>query len=194
MALKFKIFPRRESPGFLIYQAATRMKAELHRAFQVHGINATPEQWTVLSSLWESDNVHQSLLAERTGKDRHNITRILNLLEDSGLVRRLPDYEDRRCQRVCLTKAGRALKPKLVDVTTEFLDQALSGLTQGDLHSMTRILSRIIENLARDSKDSEVSGALRRGCEAHMTKRRVIGKPIGGAVRDYETKTSPTGS
>jgi hypothetical protein len=35
-------------------------------------------------------------LAERTGKDRHNITRILNLLEKKYLTRRVPDPDDRR--------------------------------------------------------------------------------------------------
>ena len=43
MALKFRTHPRNGSPGFLIYQAATRMKTGLHRAFLAHGFDVTPE-------------------------------------------------------------------------------------------------------------------------------------------------------
>lgn len=178
MALKFKIFPRSESPGFLIYQAAKRMKAGLHRAFQARGLNVTPEQWTVLCSLWEADSVHQSLLAERTAKDRHNITRILNLLEKSGLVRRVPDHGDRRCQRVCLTKEGKALKPKLVSIATDFLERSLSGLTQRDLDSMTRILGQVIKNVSHNSESSLVAGSRPGDRAIHRTKSRTAKKYV----------------
>jgi DNA-binding MarR family transcriptional regulator len=128
------------------------MKAGLHRAFQSEGFNVTPEQWTVLSSLWEAEGVHQSLLAEKTLKDRHNITRILNLLERAGLVRRETDRGDLRRQRVYLTEAGKALKPELVRIAIDFLQKALAGMSQEDLNSMQRILGQVLDNLDSDSK------------------------------------------
>jgi len=165
MKLKPNIFPRIESPGFLIYRTATQMKVGLLRAFQEKGFNVTPEQWTVLSSLWEGEGLNQTLLAEKTLKDRHNITRILNLLEKGGLVRREPDSGDRRRQRVYLTEAGRALKPQLVRIVTDFLQKALTGMSQEDLNSMKRILAQILKNLGRDSKTAQGPQFGRPRCE-----------------------------
>ncbi len=157
MKLKLNIFPRTESPGFLIYRTATRMKVGLLRAFQAEGFNVTPEQWTILSSLWEDEGLNQTLLAERTLKDRHNVTRILNLLEKSGLVRRESDAGDRRCQRVYLTEVGKALEPKLIRIATNFLHEAFAGMSQEDLDSMKRILEQILKNVGRYSEDAEAA-------------------------------------
>jgi DNA-binding MarR family transcriptional regulator len=151
MKLRLNVFPRTASPGFVICQTSTCLKASLHRAFQSEGFDVTPEQWTVLSALWEAEGVHQRLLAEKTAKDRHNITRILNLLEKGGLVRREPDNRDRRRQRIYLTPAGKALKPKLVRIVTGLLEQAFSGMTQEDLIFLMQILGRIRANLERRS-------------------------------------------
>lgn len=147
MKLRLKVFPRIASPGFVICQTSTCLKAGLHRAFQSEGFDVTPEQWTVLSSLWEAEGVHQSLLAEKTAKDRHNIARILNLLEKSGLVRRMPDSGDRRRQRIYLTETGKALKPKLVRIVSGFLEKVFSGMTQEDMNSLMQILRQIRANL-----------------------------------------------
>jgi MarR family transcriptional regulator, organic hydroperoxide resistance regulator len=153
--LRLTIFPRIESPGFLIYRVATQIKVGLQRAFRSQGFNVTPEQWTVLSSLWEADVVHQSLLAEKTSKDRHNMTGILNLLEKAGLVRREPDRGDRRSQKVYLADGGRALKPLLVLIATCFLQKAFTEISQKDLNSMKRTLGQILNNLGSDSRSAE---------------------------------------
>jgi DNA-binding MarR family transcriptional regulator len=152
MKPRLNVFPRTESPGFVICQTSMCLKAGLHRAFQSEGYDITPEQWTVLSSLWEAEGVHQSLLAEKTAKDRHNIARILNLLEKGGLVRRQPDRGDLRRRKVYLTEAGRSLKPELVRVSIGFLEEAFAGMTQEDLSSLIRILRRILNNLGSDKK------------------------------------------
>ena len=174
MELRFDIFPRIDSPGFLIYRTATQMKVGLLRAFQAEGINVTPEQWAVLGSLWEEEGLNQILLAERTVKDRHNITRILNLLEKGGLVLREPDSRDRRCHRVYLTETGKALKPRLVRIATDFLRKAMTGMSQEDLSSMKRILGQILKNLGHDSENAEATQFGTRRCG--ITEQQPMGK------------------
>ncbi|MGO9119581.1 MAG: MarR family transcriptional regulator [Desulfomonilaceae bacterium] len=138
MKLKISVFPRSESPGFMILRASSLMNARLSWVFQIKGFNVTPEQWSVLGSLLEIDGIHQSLLAKKTAKDRHNITRMLNLLEKRGLIRRERHRTDKRRLLVYLTNEGRELTTQLVPVVTEFLQLALSGLTQNDLGQMKR--------------------------------------------------------
>jgi DNA-binding MarR family transcriptional regulator len=123
------------------------MKAALQRAFQSQGFDLTPEQWGVLNRLWANEGIHQSFLAEKTGKDRHNITRILNLLEKKGLTKRVPDPDDRRRFKIYLTEPGRELKRKLPPVVIELLEKCLKGLTQKDLQDLERIHKHILRNL-----------------------------------------------
>lgn len=149
MKLKFSVFPRNRSPGFVIYRAASKMKLGLQRTFIANGFHITPEQWGVMSAVWEHEGLHQSLLAEKTAKDRHNVTRILNRLEKDGFIRREQDLEDLRLQKVYLTEDGKALKARLAPIVTNFLELAMDGLTQDDLGAMKRILSTLAENIEK---------------------------------------------
>ena len=46
--VNMRLFPRKDSPGFLIRRTATLLKSGLREAFQEHGMDVTPEQWSVL--------------------------------------------------------------------------------------------------------------------------------------------------
>jgi MarR family transcriptional regulator, organic hydroperoxide resistance regulator len=153
------VFPRKESPGFIIYRTAVLLKAGLRRAFQMKGLDITPEQWSVLGSLWEEEGVHQSLLADKTDKDRHNITRILSLLEQRGLILRKPDKDDKRRQRVFLTQSGKGLELELVPIATEFMRQAFQGLTDHEMSSLKHTLRRITSNLGDTSRPAGTARA-----------------------------------
>ena len=146
------LLPRKQSLGFKIYQTGVHLKAGLRRAFQKRGLYVTPEQWSVLGTLWNEEGIHQSLLAEKTDNDRHNITRILDLLEKQDLIRRKPDQHDKRRQRVYLTDAGKKLEIRLAPIVTEFLRKAFQGLTEEELTELKHILNQIQSNLG-DSPD-----------------------------------------
>ena len=148
MTIKFDISPIENSPGFIIHHLDLLLKFGLHKAFQAEGINITAEQWAILASLWEQEGVHQSSIAEKIGKDRHTITRMLNLLEKNGFVRRVPTEKDKRRLNVYLTDSGRDIKEKLVSIVSGFGEEAFAGLTQKDLTELTRILKHITGNLA----------------------------------------------
>ncbi len=147
MKLKISVFPRSESPGFIIIRVSSLMNARLSCFLQTRGFDVTPEQWSVLACLFEIDGIHQSLLAKKTAKDRHNITRMLNVLEKRALIRRERHGTDKRRLLVYLTKEGRELTSKLVPIVTEFLQLGLSGLTQSDLGQMKQTLAQIATNL-----------------------------------------------
>jgi DNA-binding MarR family transcriptional regulator len=148
--MKFSVFPLDESPGYVIYRTATRFKASLARAFQAHGFDITPEQWAILNRLWEHEGLHQSVLAESTSKDRHNVTRILHLLEKNGLISRVSDPQDKRCQRVFLTDEGRALKAALIDIVAGHMRKAFDGMSQEEFLEFMRLHEMVALNLRKD--------------------------------------------
>jgi MarR family transcriptional regulator, organic hydroperoxide resistance regulator len=136
-----------DSFGYLINLAAQRLKYELHQTFQAKGYDITPEQWAVLNRLWEEDGLSQVELAERTFKDKPGTTRILNLLEQKGIVARRPDENDGRVLRVFLTKIGRDLKAKLIPCAEEVLTKSGKNITKEELAQFKLTLHRILKNL-----------------------------------------------
>jgi len=136
-----------DSYGYLINLAAQRLKYELHQIFQARGYDITPEQWAVLNRLWEQDGLSQVELAERTFKDKPSTTRILNLLEQKGIVLRRRDAEDGRVMHVFLTKAGKDLKEKLIPCAEEVLVKSGQNLTKEEVSQFKQILRKILANL-----------------------------------------------
>lgn len=147
MAIMFEIFPIDNSPGYIIHRLDLLLKFGLHKAFQAEGINITAEQWAILATLWEGEGIHQSSIAEKIGKDRHTITRMLNILEKNGFIRRVPTEKDKRRLNVYLTDSGRNIKDKLISIVLDYGQKAFAGLTQQELDELTRILKHITGNL-----------------------------------------------
>ena len=158
MKLKLKVFPLDYSPGYIIFRSATRMKAELLRAFRKNGFDVTPEQWSVLNKLWEIEGLNQIELAEKTSKDRHTITRILNLMEEKKLIIRKLDPEDNRCFSVYLTPEGKDLKNRLIPVVIKHLERTFAGFKNKDLEDLRRMHERINKNLGKTQVMKAKSG------------------------------------
>jgi len=135
------------SIGFLINKAALRLKAELARAFNAAGYNATPEHWAVLNCLSELDGQTQTQLAGRVAKDKTNMTRILGVMTRNGLVERRPHESDGRSYRVFLTEPGKELVGSLVPIAETVLKRATRGLGPDDLASIRKLMSQVSENL-----------------------------------------------
>jgi DNA-binding MarR family transcriptional regulator len=148
MEKEISVFPLDNSPGYIIHRLDMQMSLGLQHAFKAKGFNITPEQWGVLNRLWENEGIHQSALAERAAKDRHNITRILNLLEKNGFISRTPDREDKRRLNVYLTKEGKALKQKLVPIAIGYLKQCFKGLAHEEIQDLRRTHEHILKNLS----------------------------------------------
>jgi DNA-binding MarR family transcriptional regulator len=148
MKIELNVFPLDNSQGYIIHRLDVQMSLGLQHAFQAKGFNITPEQWGVLNRLWENEGMHQSALAQRVAKDRHNITRILNLLEKNGFIFRTPNGEDKRRLNVYLTQEGKALKQKLIPIVIGFLQKCFEGLTQEEVQDLRRIHEHILKNLS----------------------------------------------
>lgn len=71
------------------------------------GVNE--QKWRVLRVLDESGPLDQSLLAERACLQLPSLTRILQAMQDQGLVTRSPAPADRRRSIVTITEAGLAV-------------------------------------------------------------------------------------
>lgn len=89
-------------------------------------------------------------IAERLVEDAPGITRLVNVLDDRGLLRREQWPGDRR-QTLCqLTPAGTKLLAKLDRAMDELDDRTGAGMSDHDLDALLRMLGKV-----RDAVTSE---------------------------------------
>lgn len=98
--------------------------------------------------LWEEDGRTQANLADALGVEPPTVTKMLQRMENAGLVDRRPDANDRRAIRVHLTAKGRRLKNKVDKLWVELEDRTIEGLSDRQQSSLRTLLGALETNLA----------------------------------------------
>ena len=127
-------------------KVSTAINRKLYRNFRLHGIDISPEQWTILLSLWEKDGVTQQELCNATFKDKPSMTRLIDNMERQHLVVRISDKRDRRTNLIHLTKTGRELENQAFVRANQTLKEALDGVPLEDLKIGQEVLRKIFMN------------------------------------------------
>lgn len=135
--------------GYWLHLTFNRLRAESVRRFRAEGYEVTPEQWAVLVRLWQRDGRSQGELVEATFRDKTAITRLVDGLEEQGLVAREADPADRRRQHVALTEAGRALEGPLTAVVAAWVAEVTAGVPAEALAATVDVLRQVYANLER---------------------------------------------
>lgn len=127
-------------------KVSTAINRKLSRNFRQAGIDITPEQWTILLSLWEKDGITQQELCNATFKDKPSMTRLLDNMEKQHLVVRISDKKDRRTNLIYLTKTGRELESQSYKIANVTLEEALKGIPIEELKIGQEVLRKIFTN------------------------------------------------
>ncbi|MBP7735734.1 MAG: MarR family transcriptional regulator [Spirochaetes bacterium] len=137
-----------QSMGFIIASTMTRIRILMLRKIKEYGYDITPEQGAVLNAVGESEGISQSMIAEKTLKDKPTITRILDNLEKKSLISRKADSGDRRAYKIYLTGSGREKIEMFRRIIAEVDAKAFAGLDQKDLRKMEEILRAVRANVS----------------------------------------------
>mgnify|MGYP003292355266 CR=1 FL=1 len=127
-------------------KVSTAINRKLHRNFRLNGIEISPEQWTILLSLWEKDGITQQELCNATFKDKPSMTRLIDNMEQQHLVVRILDKQDRRSNLVYLTKDGKALEEQAWPIANKTLAEALQGINVRELNIAQEVLRKIFNH------------------------------------------------
>ena len=133
---------------FVLHGCYQQLRSLTFREFQAHGLELTPEQWIVLVRLWRKDGQSQAQLGESTLRDAPTMSRILTTMESAGLVQRVADREDARTKLIRLTRAGKALEPRLVPVAQKLVARLERDIPERDLEITLQTLRRMLKNLS----------------------------------------------
>jgi MarR family transcriptional regulator for hemolysin len=119
------------------------------RAFDdaLAAVGGSQPVWLILISLKTQRLRNQRELADAVGIQGATLTHHLNAMEADGLVTRRRDPDNRRIHLVELTDTGEALFHRLRATVVEFDQRLRSGLSEKDMTTFSRILTKLRENV-----------------------------------------------
>jgi|SRR4051812_3897474 MarR family transcriptional regulator for hemolysin len=112
------------------------------------GMGVTRAQWKVLFKLTRRPGLRQIELADMLDIEPITLSRIVDRLEEAGLVERAADPADRRAWRLSVTATAQPLIEKLRAVADEMGAEAFRGIDLKDMEIARRVLGRVRENLS----------------------------------------------
>ena len=131
-----------------IIRLVNRVRVELMDALdrELAQFDISAAQLLVLSSVASMEADCASGLCKNISYDPGAMTRMIDRLQQKGLVRRVPRAEDRRAMNLELSAAGRALYPHLIEAKESVQAQFLRGLGADDVRVLEKLLNRMLEN------------------------------------------------
>ena len=140
-------FKKGELYSFVTGKASIAIARHLQKKFNSASLRITIEQWSVLYHLWKQDGQSQQELCIATFRDKPSITRLLDNLEKLQLVKRVASPEDRRVNRICLTKTGFKLQEQSMLMAEITLNEALEGVPAEQIDICKGVLQLVYDNL-----------------------------------------------
>ena len=113
------------------------------------GLGVTRAQWKVLFKLTRTPGLRQVELADLLDLEPITLCRIVDRLEEAGLVQRERDPEDRRAWRLRVTDKAQPLIKTLQAVGGELVNQTFGGIDPKDIETTRKVLARARENAGR---------------------------------------------
>ena len=122
----------------------------VRRAFDRRALKlgVTRAQWRLMLRLSVSPLLRQVEVAELLDIEPITLCRIVDRLEEAGLVERQRDPSDRRAWLLQLTTTAEPLLEKLRTIATELSAEAFDGLELAQIDALRSGLARIRDNLS----------------------------------------------
>jgi MarR family transcriptional regulator for hemolysin len=109
----------------------------------------TQARWVVLVHLSHAGPMSQRDLAERISVEGPTLVRVLDKLEEQGLVRRRACEDDRRIKRIELTDAADPVLDEITRISNELRQELLASISRDDLKVAWRLLKDLGDRLEK---------------------------------------------
>ncbi|MEO6579759.1 MAG: MarR family transcriptional regulator [Sphingomicrobium sp.] len=135
-----------DSIPFEIAETAHALRREFDRRAAPLGV--TRAQWRALAWLGREPGLRQVELADHLDIEPITLCRILDRLEEGGLVERRRDPEDRRAWRLHLTAKAAPLVEQLRALAGQMSREAFDGVPAETIDTLRAALARVRDNLS----------------------------------------------
>ena len=141
------MFSHREIEG--VSRLLHGFKSLLSREFQELGIDFAPTQMKVLRLVAHNEPCTSQELAGIIGRDKAQVTRLLQEMLNKGVIERAANPNDKRSQLLSVTETGTAALQVMEQAEQKVLAQLSQGLEPGEIAQFSELLERINSVLAQ---------------------------------------------
>jgi DNA-binding MarR family transcriptional regulator len=106
----------------------------------------TAAQFGILANIHYGEAECAGELCKNMNYDRGAMSRMLDRLEDKGLIRRVRHAGERRMIALEITPRGEKLLPKMKACVVVTLNRFLRGIPEADVRRVEEVLRRMLEN------------------------------------------------
>lgn len=134
--------------GFYLSRAHQLSGRVFERILKQSGVETfNGPQGRILYVLWEQERLSITELAKHTSLAKTTLTSMLDRMEETGLVERIPDTKDRR--QIFIAISGKAKRYKKIynQISEKMNSIFYKGFDEKEILLLEKMLSRIIENL-----------------------------------------------
>lgn len=117
----------------------------------------TIDQFIILKLLSILGSLTQQETAEMLYKDKSNLSRMLDVLEDKGYITRLVDVKNKRIVKVLsITEKGLKYVEKATLIAEKLHSSALQGVSDEEIETVKRVMKKIRDNLDKEIEAGEL--------------------------------------
>ena len=128
--------------GKLLYMIGKGYSVYVNRNLEEFGINTT--QLHLLFEIAHESNINQEMIATRCNINKGAVARSIRKLEEKGLVKREIDKNNRRQNRLSLTKNGEDILIKACGVLRDWEDSVILD----DGYIKKELLQKVLKEIA----------------------------------------------
>lgn len=144
-----------DSLAFLLKNVSQLMRRRFDERARLIGV--TRDQWRTLFVVSRNEGANQGVLADMLEVEPITMCRMIDRLEDSGMLERRRDPADRRAWQIFLTPKATPLIDRLHIIGEAMVENALAGIPQDTRDMLVRTLEQITLNLNDAPKGKEAS-------------------------------------
>ena len=119
-------------------------------------LNMTAPQFRTMTVLYQKENMTQREFSEIIEADTTTVMVLCDSLEKKGWLKRVPDPNDRRANRLFLTNSGKHVFSLALPLIQAVYDEfALKGISIGELKAATPALEKLYQNIRTAYDDAK---------------------------------------
>ncbi|MBZ9687058.1 MarR family transcriptional regulator [Clostridium estertheticum] len=111
-------------------------------------LGVTRVQWIAMYYLLKHGDLSQKELGEKMDIKESTVARLLDRMEEEGLIIRTLAKEDRRVKYIKLTPSGRERMGELLPEGQKMSELFSRGITEDEIQVFKRVLEKFMENIS----------------------------------------------
>jgi MarR family transcriptional regulator for hemolysin len=143
------------SIGYVVNATAKAFQRSLDIELRKN-VGVTLGQWRVVWALTVQPGLTQKDLAEKVGIEGATLVPIIDKMEKENLLKRKPDSNDRRANRIYLTPKANSLWESMIECVIRIRRSSTKNISDADIQITLETLRKISKNLVIFSEPDKV--------------------------------------